>query len=165
MTSTAAAILVPTKKDDGGSKPNHVLDAPKKQDAFAKYSSTLLRMKHLLLLEDSEEDDEDDLQFLAPLNDAVRLRHAGINNDHGNDDDDDDTLKRRKGNDSRPIPIPQQGFLERKTRLSWEVHPSLLFHHLMYRDVDDAAHISDDEDDGDGGDGENEPEAEAEEIA
>jgi len=50
------------------------------------------------------------------------------------------------GNNSYPI-VQQGGFLERKTRVSFELHPSLLLHDLLDLDVDVSAHISDDEDD------------------
>ena len=123
--------------------------APKpKVDAFTKYSSNLIRMKELLLLgHDSNEDDDEDLNYLAPLNDA--LRHASISisrqNNNNNNNNGVDASKRRRGNDSRPI--AQQGLLdvERKTRLSFELHPSLLLHDLMYQDVEVSAQISDDE--------------------
>lgn len=152
-------IAVPTKKHDGGSKPNHAVgiavDDPEVNDAFAKYSNTLARMKQLLFLEDDsvEGGGEDDLSFLAPLNDA--LRHVGISaRGHAQaaqaQNNIEDTSKRRKGNDSLPIQQQQQVVLERKTRLSWEVHPSLLFHDFwMYLDTDGAANISDDEEDED----------------
>jgi hypothetical protein len=154
-------ITAPTKQHDGGSECGSratiiaaaAAVAPKpKVDAFTKYSSNLIRMKELLLLgHDSNEDDDEDLNYLAPLNDA--LRHASISisrqNNNNNNNNGVDASKRRRGNDSRPI--PQQGFLdiERKTRLSFELHPSLLLHDLMYHDVDFSAHISDDEDEDD----------------
>jgi hypothetical protein len=149
--------LVPTKQHDGGSEIGSTATiavaaaAPKpKVDAFTKYSSNLIRMRELLLLgDDSNEDDDEDLDYLAPLNDA--LRHASISGRvDGRNNNGGDASKRRRGNDSRPI--PQQGFLddlERKTRLSFELHPSLLLHDLIYQDVDVSAHISDDEDDED----------------
>jgi hypothetical protein len=153
-------ITLPTKQHDGGSEcgsratiiaaASATAAAPKaKVDAFTKYSSNLIRMKELLFLEDdSNEDDEEDLNYLAPLNDA--LRHFNISiNQNNNNNNGVDASKRRRGNDSRPI--PQQGFLdiERKTRLSFELHPSLLLHDLMYHDVDFSARISDDEDEDD----------------
>ena len=136
-------IIVPTKKHDGGSNVIRAFAAPH-VDAFAKYSNTLLRMKHLMLFEDSDEDVEEEA-----LNDALRLRQASIRC-HGQcqcqcqNADNEEASKRRKGNDSSPI--QQQGVLERKTRLSFELHPSLLFHDLMNRDVNGAAYISDEED-------------------
>ena len=109
-------------------------------------------MKELLLLGDNDEQDEgeDDLDYLSSLNKA--LRYASINdrgqqidrNNRGNDDAS--TSKRRKGNNSYPI-VQQGGFLERKTRVSFELHPSLLLHDLVDLDVDVSAHISDGEDD------------------
>jgi len=152
--ANANFVIVPTKQHDGGcecersdsDRATIIADAavaPKpKVDAFTKYSSNLIRMKELLLLGDDSNKDED-LNYLAPLNDA--LRRASISISHNNDNGVD-TSKRRRGNNSRPI--PQQGFLdvERKTRLSFELHPSLLLHDLMNQDVDFFANISDDED-------------------
>ena len=121
MLSPTTPISVPTKTHDGGSKRNIVHDtADGAKDAFSKYSNTLVRMQQLLLLDD----EDDDLSFLAPLNDA--LRSAGINVEPS---------KRRKV------------VHERKTRLSWEVHPSLLLDNLIDQDLsDDTANVSDDED-------------------
>ena len=149
-------ITVPTKQHDGGSNSDranrviHAAAAPQqKPDAFTKYSSNLIRMKELLLLSDNnEEGEEDDLDYLASLNYA--LRYASISdrgqqigrNNHG-----DAACKRRKGNNSCPITQDGQGgFLERKTRISFELHPSLLLHDLMNLDVDVSAHIVDDDD-------------------
>jgi hypothetical protein len=106
-------------------------------------------MKELLFLgDDSNEDDEEGLNYLAPLNDALRRFNISISQNNNNNNNN--AAKRRRGNDSRPI--PQQGFLdsERQTRLSFELHPSLLLHDLMiYQDVDFSANISDDEDEDD----------------
>jgi hypothetical protein len=103
-------------------------------------------MKELLLLgDDSNEDDDEDLDYLAPLNYA--LRHASVSGQvDGRNNNGGDASKRRRGNDSRPIP---QHDLERKTRLSFELRPSLLLHNLIYQDVDVSGHISDDEDEDD----------------
>ena len=150
-------ITLPTKQHDGGSEcgsratiiaaASATAAAPKaKVDAFTKYSSNLIRMKELLFLEDdsNEDDQHEDLNYLAPLNYA--LRHFNISISQNNNNNGVDASKRRRGNDSRPI--PQQGFLdiERKTRLSFELHPSLLLHDLMNQDVDFFANISYDED-------------------
>eukprot|EP00984_Skeletonema_dohrnii_P001799 scaffold591_cov69-Skeletonema_dohrnii-CCMP3373.AAC.2 len=158
MTSTSTSdtviiFTVPTKQHDGGSvdKPTYANDAvPKPRvDAFAKYSSNIIRMKELLLLKDSNEHDEKDaLDYLASLNNALRYASKSKSdqvdrNNHGNVS----TSKRRKGNNSRRITQAQQGqgFLERKTRITYELHPSLLLHDLMDLDPDVSAHISDDE--------------------
>jgi hypothetical protein len=136
-------ITVPTKQHDGGSTATSAAAAPK-FDAFTKYSNNLIRMKELLFLgDDSNEGDDEDLNYLASLNDT--LRHASISGEV-DDLNNSDASKRRRGNNSRPI--PQQGFIdvERKTRLSFELHPSLLLYDLIYQDIDVSAHISDDED-------------------
>jgi len=99
-------------------------------------------MKSLLLLdhEDNDDDDDDDLDALATINQA--RRSVGLSDlAHLNRD------KRRRGNDSRCI---QQGRNERKTRLSWEVHPDLILHDfiLELEALDNGAHrIFDDEED------------------
>ena len=113
-------------------------------DAFSRYSNDFLRMKSLLLLsedlEDGDDDDINDLDALATINQA--RRSVGLSNlVHLNRD------KRRRGNDSRRIP---QGGNERKTRLSWEVHPDLILHDfiLELEALDIGAHrIFDDEED------------------
>jgi len=56
-----------------------------------------------------------------------------------------DDSKRRRGNHSRPI---QQGN-QRKTRLTWELHPSLLLHDVILAlEAEDHEHsVSDEEED------------------
>eukprot|EP00985_Skeletonema_marinoi_P012298 scaffold5908_cov152-Skeletonema_marinoi.AAC.6 len=162
MTSTSTSnsdtviiFTVPTKQHDGGSvdKPTYANNAVSvskpRVDAFAKYSSNLIRMKELLLLGDNNEHDEEgSLDYLASLNDALRYASKSDQvdrNNHGNVS----ILKRRKGNNSRRITQAQQGqgFLERKTRISYELHPSLLLNDLidLDPDVSVSAHISDEE--------------------
>ncbi len=136
----ADSITLATKQHDGGSESNRaaiaVADAASKPkvDAFTKYSSNLIRMKELLLLGDeTNRDDDEDLGYLATLNEA--LRHASISGQvDGRNNNSGDASKRRRGNDPRPI--PQQGFLdfERNTRLSFKLHPSLLLHDLIHQD-------------------------------
>jgi|SaaInl74LU_5_DNA_1037368.scaffolds.fasta_scaffold52605_1 hypothetical protein len=147
-------ITVPTKQHDGGSNSDranrviHAAAAPKqKPDAFTKYSSNLIRMKELLLLSDkNEEGKEDDLDYLASLNYA--LRYASISDRGQQISRNNHSCKRRKGNNSCPITQDGQGgFLERKTRISFELHPSLILHDLINLDVGVSAHISDDDDD------------------
>lgn len=152
-SDTVIIFTVPTKQHDGGSvdKPTYANNAVSvskpRVDAFAKYSSNLIRMKELLLLGDNNEHDEEgSLDYLASLNDALRYASKSDQvdrNNHGNVS----ILKRRKGNNSRRITQAQQGqgFLERKTRISYELHPSLLLHDLIDLDHDASAHISDDE--------------------
>ena len=95
-------------------------------DAFSRYSNNFVRMKSALLLHSGEEEDdcddggEYDLDALASINRA--LNSVGLSNlAHISRE------KRRRGNNSACI---KQGY-ERKTRLSWELHPSLLMHDLM----------------------------------
>jgi hypothetical protein len=142
---------IPTKQgDDKNERPsamNHLVGDSQHQhaqdDAFSRYSNDFLRMKSLLLLsEDLEDgdDDNDDLDALATINQA--RRSVGLSNlTHLNQD------KRRRGNDSRRI---QQGGNERKTRLSWELHPDLILHDfiLELEALDSGTHrIFDDEED------------------
>ena len=99
-------------------------------------------MKSLLIFSDEEEEDadDDDLDALASINRA--LSSVGLSSIvHLNRD------KRRRGNNSTCI---KQGY-ERKTRLSWEVHPSLLLHDFIEEleslDEDGTHRILDIEDD------------------
>ena len=136
-------ITVPTKQHDGASDGASIANfvaglTPNNVDAFAKYSSNLVRMKALLLLDEDENDDEN-LDYLGSLNDALRHASAGdhdARSNHGN------APKRRKGKDS--YPIKQQGVLQRKTRLSFEIHPNLLLNDLLGLNV--SARIPDEED-------------------
>ncbi|KAK1735245.1 hypothetical protein QTG54_013859 [Skeletonema marinoi] len=137
----AYSISVPTKQGDettttttrhivGESQHQHEQD-----DAFSRYSNNFVRMKSLLL---SSEEEGDDLDALATINQA--LRSAGVSNLSQLNRD-----KRRRGNNSRCI---KQG-TERKTRISWELHPTLLLHELFeeLEVLDDGTHrILDDED-------------------
>ncbi|KAL7429547.1 hypothetical protein ACHAXM_001776 [Skeletonema potamos] len=106
------------------------------------YSNEYLRKSLLLLSGDLDLDDhdgDDDLDALATINrtfssvGSSSLAH--INRD-----------KRRRGNDSRRI---QQGN-ERKTRLSWELHPDLILHDfiLELEAIDNGTHRILDLDDG-----------------
>ena len=105
-------------------------------DAFQYYSSDLLRLKTILL---SDDEDDDELNALAAVNDA--LRSAGLSDIAAKD-----ASKRRRGNSSQPIKQEDAG-TPRKTRLSWELHPSLLLHDLYYQVGENIRSISDDEDD------------------
>ncbi len=109
-------------------------------------------MKSLLLFSEGEDDDdEDDLDALASINRA--LSSVGLSSvAHLNRD------KRRRGNNSACIKQGQ----ERKTRLSWEVHPSLLLHDFIEEldALDDGTHrILDIEDDEGEGSSEKKPES------
>ena len=91
---------------------------------FSRYSNDFVRMKSLLLHEEEGDDSEydDDLDALARINQA--LRSVGLSNVAKLNNQD----KRRRGNNSAPI---KQGPPERKTRLSWELHPDLILHDLF----------------------------------
>eukprot|EP00984_Skeletonema_dohrnii_P017785 scaffold8167_cov72-Skeletonema_dohrnii-CCMP3373.AAC.1 len=150
---SAITIIVPTKAEDNCSYSASFMrqitgqqqkESKSKFDAFQYYSSDLLRLKTLLLSHDDVDDDE--LNALAATNDA--LRSAGLSDiaaDH-HVSNRKDTSKRRRGNGSRPIKQKESG-TPRKTRLSWELHPSLLLHDLYYQVGEDIRSISDDEDD------------------
>ncbi len=142
-TEKIMMITVPTKQHDGGSKTVSSASfsdaaAPKpKVDTFAKYSSDLVRLKTLMLLGD-EEEDEDNLDYLGSLNSI--LRQASIKDRAARARNGDaDASKRRKGNNL--YPVTQQ--FERKTRISFELDPSLILHDLF--DFDDSKLIPDDE--------------------
>ena len=65
------------------------------------------------------------IQSPSQINKA--LRGAGLS---GLLTNRDNVPKRRKGNSTVPIIDQQQGS-DRKTRLSWELHPSLFMHDMM----------------------------------
>ena len=133
---------VPTKTEDNcsyayASKRDDV-DETFDFDAFSYYSSDLIRLKTLLLSDDDDYND-DDLSATTAVNNA--LRSAGLNTLRSNNNqvNDDASSKRRRGNNSQPIEQQQ-----RKTRLSWELHPSLLLHELCDLPGEDVQIIPDD---------------------
>ena len=81
-----------------------------KFDAFAFYSNDFQRLKALLGKED------DSQEALAAVNDSIHGTNDGRRN------------VRRRGSGTRPI---QEG-VTRKTRISFEVHPSLLLDDLLF---------------------------------
>eukprot|EP00984_Skeletonema_dohrnii_P017786 scaffold8168_cov85-Skeletonema_dohrnii-CCMP3373.AAC.1 len=144
-STTTNTIIVPTKVEDNCSYSASFMqqitgqqqkESKSKFDAFQHYSSDLLRLRTLLL---SDDEDDDELNALAAVNDA--LRSAGLSDIAAKD-----ASKRRRGNGSQPIKQKESGS-PRKTRLSWELHPSLLLHDLYYQVGEDIRSISDDEDD------------------
>ena len=105
-------------------------------------------MKAILLCDEDEDDAgdqaDDDLDSIATINRAlssVGLRNLHLNQGNGNED----VSKRRRGNHSRPLQQSNQ----RKTRLSWEAHPSLLLHEMMSEldDLDHDHYISNEDED------------------
>eukprot|EP00984_Skeletonema_dohrnii_P031974 scaffold25258_cov184-Skeletonema_dohrnii-CCMP3373.AAC.9 len=144
-STTTTTIIVPTKVEDNCSYSASFMrqitgqqqkEFKSKFDAFQHYSSDLLRLKTLLL---SDEEDDDELNALAAVNDA--LRSAGLSDIAAKD-----ASKRRRGNSSQSIKQKESG-TPRKTRLSWELHPSLLLHDLYYQVEEDVQSIPDDGDD------------------
>jgi hypothetical protein len=137
----AYSISVPTKQGDGETMMiRHLVGASQQQqdDAFSRYSNDFVRMKSLLL-SSKEYNDDDDLEAFATINRA--LNQVGVSNlSHLNRD------KRHRENNSRSI---KQGN-ERKTRLSWELHPTLLLHdlELELEALDNGSHHIFDDDDG-----------------
>jgi hypothetical protein len=80
--------------------------------------------------DEDDDDDDDDLDAVATINRALSsMVSMSSNLDRLNQGNGNvaDASKRRRGNHSRPI---QQGNV-RKTRLSWELHPSLILHDFM----------------------------------
>ena len=144
-----ATFTVPTKVEDNcsysASFMQQVIGREKEEskfDAFQYYSSDLLRLKALLL---SPSEDDDELNGLAAVNDA--LRSAGLSNlTTKHDSKDKDASKRRRGNNSQSIEQKQkESGTPRKTRLSWELHPNLIFHELWDQIGEDIQSVSDDE--------------------
>jgi hypothetical protein len=128
------SIIIPTKQGDESPKTKHLIGVVAQQDAFSRYSNDLLRFKDLLNLSDNQDDgddDDDDLDALATINRALSIMVAKNNLDRLNQGYGNGNFagasKRRRGNDSR---LTQQGNV-RKTRLSWELHPCLIFHDFM----------------------------------
>ena len=146
-STTTTTFSVPTKTEDNCSYCTSLMqqivgqESKPKFDAFQYYSSDLLRMKTLLL---SPDRDDDELSTLAELNRI--LRGAGLSDITAKNHASKDATnpKRRRGNNSRPTKLDNAG-TQRKTRLSWELHPSLLLHDLD-QDVEEVQYISDDED-------------------
>ena len=153
MSMYATTISIPTKTEDNCSYSTSLMqqvvgqESKPKFDAFQHYSSDLLRMKTLLLL--SPDQDDDELSTLAELNRI--LRGAGLSDitakkNQASKDDAKKAMRRRRGNNSRPTTQVNAG-TQRKSRLSWELHPSLLLHDLdQDQDVEEVQYISDDED-------------------
>jgi hypothetical protein len=153
IITMASYYIIPTKQGDGDEGPTtkHLIGGVAQQDdAFSRYSNDLLRFKSLLLLskdqEENDDDDDDDLDALATINRALSRMVSMSNLDRLNQGNGNvaDASKRRRGNNSRPI---QQGNV-RKTRLSWELHPCLIFHDFMLEleALDNGTqHVSDDE--------------------
>ena len=142
---SAITIIIPTKVEDNCSYSASFMrqitgqqqeESKFKFDAFQHYSSDLLRLRTLLL---SHDDDDDELNALAAVNDA--LRSAGLS-----DITAKDASKGRRGNSSQSIKQKESG-TPRKTRLSWELHPSLLLHDLDNQVGEIIQSISDDGDD------------------
>ena len=129
---TIGVFVVPTKfHSNNSSALAKRAGAGDKPDAFAKYSDDARRMKTLLMIED------------ADVHSTAALHLPSRSNDSG-------APKRRKANSSRPI---QDGEKKRKTRLSFEVHPSLLFDDLddmLWSEGAALASVSDDEDEAEG---------------
>ena len=143
---------VPTKTEDNCSYSTSLMqqivgqESKPKFDAFQHYSSDLLRMKTLLLNSDQ---DQDEVSTLAELNRILRsagLRGITAKKNQASKDDAKKAMRRRRGNNSRPTKQVNAG-TQRKSRLSWELHPSLLLHDLdQDQDVDEVQYISDDQD-------------------
>ena len=128
----SGSITIPTKRHDGAS---HAEPQGEDQDAFSRYSNDVLRMKALLnFSEDENESDCDDfdLDALAKINDTLRgVGLTGLTSNHNHTRTSTNSPKRRKGNSTLAMPIDDQQRSERKTRLSWELHPCLLMHDMM----------------------------------
>ena len=135
----SGSFTIPTKRHNGDSgtqsshkQPLALSDGasqtePKDedQDAFSRYSNDVLRMNALLNFSEDESADDLDLDAIAKINDTLRgVGLSGLTMNHTN------APKRRKGNSAVAMPIDQERS-ERKTRLSWELHPHLLMYDMM----------------------------------
>lgn len=138
------SYTIPTKRFDGGggtlpqsSQPFDLADRESEtetrplqedQDAFARYSNDVFRMKELLLF--PEESADDDLDAVAKITEAFRdvgLSGPLINTSRNRGAP---PPKRRKGNSTKPVAVGHQDSV-RKTRLSYEIHPNLLMRDVM----------------------------------
>ncbi len=153
----------PTKRHDGGGGKHKDVVGETQQDAFSRYSNDLRRLKAILLFDEGEDDagaqadgDLDSLEALATINRA--LSSVGLSNlhlnqgqGHGHGNEDVSDSERRRGNHSRPLQLQQINQGQRKTRLSWEAHPSLLLHEMLLEneDLDHGHSVSDEDDDED----------------
>lgn len=101
------------------------MDKKLEYDAFSHYSNDFVRMKHLLLKDGDETFD------MTALHEAVHGLGTAANivaNDQQDLNDGTSPTKRRRMNHaSRPIKVE-----ERKTRVSFEVHPSLMMYNLLF---------------------------------
>lgn len=122
----SGSIAIPTKRHDGASQTE---PQDEDQDAFSRYSNDVLRMKELLLF--PEESADDDLDAVAKINEA--FRGVGLSGPLINTSRNRGATppKRRKANSTKPVAVGGQQGSARKTRLSWELHPSLLLHDMM----------------------------------
>ncbi len=125
LALSGSSISIPTKRHDGASQTEPQAQG-EDRDAFSRYSNDILRMKVLLnVSEDESADDDLDLDALAKINETLRgVGLTGLTSNHAR------SAKRRKGNSAIAMPIDQQRS-ERKTRLSWELHPSLVMYDMM----------------------------------
>ena len=130
----SGSITIPTKRHDGASQAE---PQGEDQDAFSRYSNDVLRMKALLNFSEAEDEsdcDDLDLDALAKINDTLRgVGLTGLTSNHNHTRTSTNSPKRRKGNSTLAMPIDDQHQQrrERKTRLSWELHPCLLMHDMM----------------------------------
>src|SRR6056300_766915 len=127
LADTIYTIIIPTKRFDGGGTLPHsshhrgseaeTQPLQQHQDAFARYSNDVFRMKELLLF--PEESADDDLDAAAKINEA--FRDVGLSGPLINTSRNRGATppKRRKANSTKPVAVDQQGSV-RKTRLSYE---------------------------------------------
>ena len=145
-TTLAGSIshTIPTKRFDGGGGlpqscrsfdltdrefETETQPLQQNQDAFARYSNDVFRMKELLLF--PEESADDDLDAVSKINEA--FRDVGLSGPLMNTSRNHGATppKRRKANSIKPVAVDQHQGSVRKTRLSYEIHPNLLMHDAM----------------------------------
>ena len=135
---------IPTKRFDGGGggtlpqscqafaladRESETQPLQQDNDAFARYSNDVFRMKELLLF--PEESADDDLDTVSKINEA--FRDVGLSGPLMNTSRNHGATppKRRKANSTKPVAVDQHQGSVRKTRLSYEIHPNLLMHDVM----------------------------------
>ena len=107
-------ITIPTKGANSSSaNSSSTVTQTKHFDAFSYYSNDSVRMKRLLMKEDNETVVADSRRAISAARPSIGI---------------DASSERSRGTDAKPN---EEGNTSRKTRISFEVHPSLLLDDLL----------------------------------
>ena len=126
MSSSSASASASASTTLNSKTSKSKLQETTKVDMFSYYSNDARRMRKLMLKEDEDFD-------MAPLRASILGTEAPKNIVADNQDEYDDIFnceihakKRRRSGNSRPVNVQ-----ERKTRLSFEIHPSLMLYDML----------------------------------